>query len=121
MYSESGVKIVTGSGSVFSLNFVKEDLSSIAVYPNPYSKSKSSRGVITFANLTKTAKVYVFTLSGTPVIELTETDGNGGVEWNLRDSKGNEVPSGIYIYKVEGKNSSGLEVESNMSKFAVVK
>lgn len=121
VYSESGVKIVTGSGSVFSLNFVKEDLSSIAVYPNPYSKSKSSREIITFANLTKTAKVYVFTLSGTPVIELTETDGNGGVEWNLRDSKGNEVPSGIYIYKVEGKNSAGVEVESNMSKFAVVK
>ena len=106
---------------MFSLSFVREDLSGIAVYPNPFSFSKASKQVITFANLTKTAKVYVYSLTGVLVAELNETDGNGGVEWDLRDSKGNLVPSGIYIYKVEGKNSQGVEVESNMNKFAVVK
>ena len=121
IFSESGAKIVNGSGSMFSLSFVKEDLSGIAVYPNPFSKSKATKQSVTFANLTKSAKIYVYSLTGAMIIELTENDGNGGVEWDLRDSKGNEVPSGIYIYKVEGKNSQGLEVESKMSKFAVVK
>ncbi len=121
LVSENGSRIVSGSGSMFSLSFVREDLSGIAVYPNPFSFSKASKQVITFANLTKTAKVYVYSLTGVLVAELNETDGNGGVEWDLRDSKGNLVPSGIYIYKVEGKNSQGVEVESNMNKFAVVK
>ncbi len=121
IYSETGAKIVEGSGSMFSLSFVKEDLSGIAVYPNPFSKSKATKQAVTFANLTKTAKIYVYSLTGAMIIELTENDGNGGVEWGLRDSKGNEVPSGIYIYKVEGKNSNGADVESSMSKFAVIK
>lgn len=121
IYSETGAKIVEGSGSMFSLSFVMEDLSGIAVYPNPFSKSKASKQSVTFANLTKTAKIYVYSLTGVTVAELTENDGNGGVEWDLKDTKGNEVPSGIYIYKVEGKNSQGMEVESKMSKFAVIK
>ena len=121
IYSESGIKINNGSGSVFSLSFVKEDLSNVAVYPNPYSKSKATKQVITFANLTKTSKIYIFNLSGVLINELNETDGNGGIEWDLRDSKGNEIPSGIYIYKVEGKNSYGVDVDSKVSKFAVVK
>ena len=121
IYSESGIKISNGSGSVFSLAFVKEDLSNVVVYPNPYSKSKSAKEIVTFANLTKTAKVYVFSLSGESVIELSETDSDGGIEWNLRDKNGNEIPSGVYIYKVEGKNSLGADVDSKMGKFAVVK
>jgi hypothetical protein len=121
IYSETGIKITNGSGSVFSLTFVKEDLSNIVVYPNPYSKSKATRQVVTFANLTKTAKVYIFSLSGISVNELNSTDGTGGIEWDLRDSRGNEIPSGIYIYKVEGKNSFGADVDSKVSKFAVVK
>lgn len=121
IYSESGLKISNGSGSVFSLAFVKEDLSNVVVYPNPYNKSKSVKHLVTFANLTKTAKVYVFSLSGESVIELSETDSDGGIEWNLRDSRGNEIPSGIYIYKVEGKNSLGTDVDTKMGKFAVVK
>ncbi|MCX6156940.1 MAG: S8 family serine peptidase [Ignavibacteriae bacterium] len=121
VYSESGIKIVSGSGSVFSLTFVKEDLTGVVAYPNPYSKTKSAKQIITFANLTKTAKVYVFSLSGESINELSETNGDGGIEWDLRDTRGNEIPSGIYIYKVEGKNSLGADVESKMGKFAVVK
>jgi flagellar hook assembly protein FlgD len=106
---------------VFSLSFVKEDLSNVVVYPNPYSQSKSTKQIVTFANLTKTAKIYVFSLSGANIIELNETEGNGGVEWDLRDSKGNVIPSGIYIFKAEGKNSTGVDVDTKMGKFAVVK
>jgi hypothetical protein len=121
IFSESGIKITGGSGSVFSLSFVKEDLSNVAVYPNPYSKSKSTKQIITFANLTKTAKIFIFSLTGESIIELNETDGNGGIEWDLKDSKGYDIPSGIYIYKVEGKNSLGADTDSKTGKFAVVK
>ena len=121
IYSENGIKITQGSGSVFSLSFVKENLSEVVTYPNPFVYSKSVSIKITFANLTKTAKIYIYDLTGNKIKELTEDNGDGGVDWDVRDNKGRDVPTGIYIYKVEGKNSQGAEVESRLGKFAVVR
>jgi hypothetical protein len=121
IYSESGIRISQGSGSVFSLAFVKENLSDVITYPNPFVRSKSVSMKITFANLTKTARIYIYDLTGNKVKELTEDNGDGGVDWDVRDDKGRDIPTGIYIYKVEGKNSQGAEVESKLGKFAVVR
>jgi hypothetical protein len=121
IYSENGIRISQGSGSVFSLVFVKENLSDVITYPNPFVRSKSVSMKITFANLTKTAKIYVYDLTGNKVIELAEDNGDGGVDWDVKDDKGRDLPTGIYIFKVEGKNSQGTEVESKLGKFAVVK
>jgi hypothetical protein len=120
-YSETGIRITQGSGSVFSLTFVKENLSEAVTYPNPFVKSKSISGKITFANLTKTAKIYIFDLSGNKIKELTEDNGDGGVDWDVKDKNGRDLPTGIYIYQIEGKNSQGSDVESMMGKFAVVR
>ncbi len=121
IYSENGIKITKGSGSVFSLTFVKEDLSGVVVYPNPYNHSKSVNKKITFANLTKTAVVRVYTITGEFIKELKTTGENGGIEWDAKDSRGGELPSGVYIFKAEGKNSAGQNVEEKTGKFAVIK
>jgi len=121
IFSESGIKLREGSGSVFSLVFVKEDLKDVVTYPNPFNRNKSNSQKLTFANLTNNVKIYIYNLSGEIIKELNETTNNGGIEWDVKDSQGRELPTGIYLYKVEGKNSSGVEVESKLGKFAIIK
>lgn len=120
VYSSEGIKIVEGAGSTFGLIFNKEDLNEVYVYPNPFSIA-SNQEYITFANLTREATVEIYELSGKFLISISETNGNGGLEWELKDRNGIKVSTGIYFYKVTGKNSSGQEVEEKMGKFAVIR
>ncbi len=120
VYSASGIKITSGSGSVFSFTFTKEDLRLVAVYPNPAVKSKGHNKIV-FANLTKTAVIYIYDINGNYINTVQENDGNGGTEWDMRDSRGKEIPTGIYIFRAEGKNSKGESVDDTMGKFAVVR
>ena len=120
IYSADGKRIVTGAGSSFGLIFNSENLDNMYVYPNPYSVN-SNQDYITFANITRDAEIDIYDLTGKFLITLKETNGNGGVEWDLKDESGNQVNTGIYIYKATGKNSSGIEVGEKTGKFAVIK
>jgi len=117
--SSSGITITTGAGSTFGFVFNKEDLEEIYTYPNPVNIN--SHNMMTFANLTVKAKIQIFDITGKFIKSIDETDGNGGVEWDLKDNNGNIIPSGIYLYKVSGVNSAGIEVKEKLSKFAVIK
>ena len=118
--SADGIRIVEGSGSSFGLIFNKENLDEMYVYPNPYN-IKSNQDFIMFANTTREAAIDIYDLNGNYIITVNETDGNGGVEWNLRNAGGEMVATGIYIYVATGKNSSGQEVEQKTGKFAIVR
>ena len=120
VYSSGGIKIVDGAGSSLGLIFNKENLNEMYVYPNPYSVS-TGQDYITFANITRNASIDIYDLKGKFILTIAEADGNGGVEWDLMDSGGNAVPTGIYIYVASGKNSDGQDVEEFTGKFAVVK
>lgn len=120
IYSSDGIKIVDGAGSIFGLVFNKENLDEMYVYPNPYSLN-SNQDYITFANITRDASIDIYDLTGKFLININETNGNGGVEWDMTDGGGNKLNTGIYIYRATGKNSSGQDVEEKMGKFAVVR
>lgn len=120
LLSQSGIKIVDGAGSTYAFNFVKETLDDVTVFPNPYIRS-TAKGYLTFANLTKQASVYIFDISGRFINKLESTETFGGIRWDMKDSNGNDVPTGIYIYRVTGKDSSGKDVEDKVNKFAVIK
>ncbi|MGB3017573.1 MAG: S8 family serine peptidase [Ignavibacteria bacterium] len=120
IFSTDGIRIVDGSGSSFGLIFNKENLDEMYVYPNPYSIS-SNQDFVMFANITRDAAIDIYDLTGKFIVTVTETDGNGGVEWNLRNSSGDMISTGIYIYIATGKNSAGQEVEEKTGKFAVVR
>ncbi|MDQ3194143.1 MAG: FG-GAP-like repeat-containing protein, partial [Bacteroidota bacterium] len=120
IYSSGGLKIVDGAGSSFGLIFNKETLDEMYVYPNPYSIS-SGQDYITLANITRDALIDIFDLTGKFLINIKETNGNGGVEWDLKDRDGNKISTGIYLYRASGKNSSGQDVKEKIGKFAVVK
>ena len=46
---------------------------------------------------------------------LVKNDGNGNLDWDLSNDRGDIVASGIYIYRVSGK---GVEI---MDKLAIIK
>ena len=119
VFSSLGLKITSGSGSSYSFVFVKDNLENVITYPNPYKPSLQS--FITFANLTKTAVIYIYNISGNYINKIEENDGNGGVEWNLKDIYGNDIPTGIYIFRATGKDSNGNDVEEKIGKFAVIR
>jgi subtilisin family serine protease len=120
IFSEEGIKIVEGAGSSFGMIFNMENLDNVYVYPNPYSIA-SLQNYVTFANLTRSATIRIYDLTGKFIREIIETDGNGGAEWDLKDDRGREVSTGIYFYNAEGVNSSGEKVSEKFGKFAIVR
>jgi len=120
IFSSGGIRIVDGAGSSFGLIFNKENLDEMYVYPNPFSVN-SNQDYITFANTTRDASIDIYDLNGQFLINIKETNGNGGVEWNLIDKEGEKINTGIYIYRATGKNSLGQDVEEKTGKFAVVR
>jgi subtilisin family serine protease len=118
MVSDSMKLMTTGSGNTLGFVLSNESLREIYVYPNPIRKSQEPE--IYFANLTNRATVTIMTSDGAEIITLTESDGNGGVEWNGRDKQGNYLPTGVYLYKVSGTNSKGTNVFEETSKFVII-
>ena len=112
--SETGVPIRFGQGDTAALIFSSPDLANIFAYPNPY-RSDSGQDFVTIAGLTSEAKVRIMTTSGRIIRTLEETDGNGGVTWDLKDESGSQVSSGVYIFYVVG------EGEKATGKLAVVR
>ncbi len=70
-----------------------------------------------FANLTQTATIRIYTVSGRLVNEIEETDGDGGTTWDMRDQGNRRIVPGIYIYHVWTEDES---IEQYVGKFSVV-
>ena len=110
----AGIEIRKGWGDQAALTFIATDLSRVCVFPNPFRQGIDEDG-ITFGNLTKQAKIRILNLSGKLITTLEETDGNGGLNWDVTDSEGRKLPSGIYLFYV---TSGG---EKKVGKFALIR
>ena len=55
------------------------------------------------------------TLSGKTIKVLEEDNGDGGIEWDLKDENGQLVSSGIYLFLASGNG------EEKLGKFAIVR
>ena len=49
------------------------------------------------------------------IITLEETDGDGGLEWNMIDLWGDRIVPGVYLFRVES-----LDNEDFVGKFEVL-
>ncbi len=112
------IPINKGAGSYIVLTSFAKDLSDVYVYPNPSNESTQK---ITFANLPQRAKITIWTIDGILINEIEETDGNGGVDFNLMDLSGNKISSGIYIYRIVQLDESKNEGEEKLGKFAIIR
>lgn len=87
------------------------------VYPSPFIPSNGNK-VIRFINLTENTEIRIYTVTGELVKTLTkeEIGDNSVVEWDVKNDKGENVVSGIYIYLIT--NDKGDKKEG---KFTIVK
>lgn len=97
----AGISIVRGVGDQKAFSLFNQDLSAVYTYPNPFRIGEGNG--IMFANLTSEATITIYTIEGRFIRRIRETDGNGGVEWDVRDEDGIDVCSGVYLYYVEGE------------------
>jgi len=68
----------------------------IRVFPNPWRGDRHSARGVTFENVPAGGRIQIFTVSGHAVREL-RSDGTP-VEWNRRNSSGDLIASGLYVY-----------------------
>ena len=116
--ASGSIPINTGAGSYIVLSTYAKDLSDVYVYPNPTNEHANK---ITFANLPQRAKITIWSIDGVLINEVEETDGNGGVDYNLTDLSGSHISSGIYIYRIVQLDDQSNEGEEKLGKFAVVR
>lgn len=81
------------------------NLERVSVVPNPFRSSEAwdspSGHEVHFINLPPQSRISIYTLAGDLVAELVHNDNVRDFErWDLKNGKGNEVGSGIYIYRV---------------------
>lgn len=115
-----GLIINDNAGSYIVLSENSSNLSNVYVYPNP-ANIAIGQDKITFANVSNRIKISIFTLSGKKISEFTANTQNGGVSYLLRDSSGNLLNSGVYIYRLVRLNELNNEVEEKLGKFAVIR
>jgi hypothetical protein len=113
------VAINQNAGATIVLTATTANLDDIFVYPSPVDRSK--HGSVTFANLPRNVDIIVFNLEGRRIAEFKESDGNGGVTWNLTDSDGREVPTGVYIYRAAMTDGKGEELSTKLGKIAIIR
>ncbi len=105
-------------------------LGSVIVVPNPYEAGKvpweqSGEMHVEFRNLPETATIRIYTLAGDLVRVLEHGRGRyqelrDASAWDLRNSSGRRVTSGVYVYQVETKAGNGLPGEVAQGYFTVV-
>jgi len=78
----------------------------VVVVPNPFRArvpwDQRPANEVHFVNLPRAALIRIYTVAGDLVAELTHDDPVRDFErWNLKNQRGQDVASGIYLYRVE--------------------
>jgi hypothetical protein len=97
------------------------DMSKIYAVPNPYRTGTSEETtpyyhnypdrMIKFFNVPREAQIKIFTVSGDLIWEGSHysADGSDGiVNWNAKNKKGQDVSSGVYVFRVEAANGDDM-------------
>jgi len=99
LVSAEGDSLAAEGGTV-RLTRPANDLSNVFVYPNPYRAATHGKD-LTIAGLPREATVRIYAPSGRLVRVLSvENNRDGGRRWDLRDERGEHVPSGVYLIRV---------------------
>ena len=109
--SQMGAEALSGGsytlnwGTVNSWRPAQTDVSISHAYPNP-CKLGSGCNSVTFTRLTMDATVRVYTISGELVATIKKSSSIDSIGWDLHNSSGRQVASGLYIYISEGNGST---------------
>lgn len=108
--ASSSYSMVAPKNTVGSAALVKENIERINVFPNPYfGNNKAETNVyqrfVTFSNLPNVAIIRMFNIAGELVSTIRHNNTTGSERWDLRNSSGLPVASGIYIAHIEIPNA----------------
>ena len=93
--------VTGGTPPLVTFETAKGDLSNAHCYPVPF-KPSAGHTKITFTALTGSARIRIYTISGELVRTLSKADANDSIEWDVRNTRGSAVDSGVYLYLIEG-------------------
>ncbi len=100
-----------------------QDVQRVTVYPNPYlaghELEKGGDEFIYFYHLPRQATIRIFSLDGQLVRTLAKSDDSQFLRWDLRNTAGRRVASGIYIAHLEMTLRDGTKVQKVL-KIAIV-
>lgn len=89
----------TGKFGTATVTVVSFDVSGAIAFPVPYKSTVSNS--ITFRGVGNDAKIRVYTASGREVWSLHVTPTNGEYVWDVKNSSGERLASGVYFYVIE--------------------
>lgn len=109
-----GGPVFTGSvltGGAFSLEAgaaaaaipaetAKAGLGGAHCYPVPF-KPSAGHTKITFTDLTRSARILIYTMSGQLVRTLEKSDAGDSLGWDVKNSRGESLASGVYVFVVK--------------------
>ncbi len=84
----------------FNLFEFTSDLNHLVIYPQPV---RPEHREIIFAQIPSGAHIRIFNLAGKPIKYLSQSS-FGGIRWDLTDSAGRNVATGIYFYEITYNN-----------------
>jgi subtilisin family serine protease len=96
MRSKQGKLMTTGAGN--TLGFVISASSIDDVYPFPHPVRTSMHDRVTFANIPVGTSIDILDQNLRSIRNLNDTEGLGGLTWDLTDANGNPVLPGIYFF-----------------------
>ena len=121
--SSKGQPLNDGKGEVVSLAFEVDNLDQLMVFPDPvrYSVSDINRSHVTFANVPQYCRIDIFSVNGVKVTTLLGSTPAAGIQWDLNDSHGRPVGSGVYIYFATQLDQNNNEVRTKKGKLAIIR
>jgi hypothetical protein len=96
------IRIIATSGGISGfaiVNVVQVSLDIAKAFPVPF-KPALGHTVITFQDLAVDATIKIYTIHGELVAEIRSPLGND-VTWDVKNSDGESVASGVYIYQIK--------------------
>jgi len=96
----------------------QNNLRKIYVVPNPYRTGGSAYTTpnyhnypdnkVRFVNVPSDCKLSIYTTAGDLVWEIDHHSTSGNIAWDTRNRSGEEVASGVYIFKIEDSKGESL-------------
>jgi hypothetical protein len=91
---------VSGNGTYAIVTQGLTTLSNAYAFPVPFRPSTGDT-TITFGNLAAVTHIKIFTIAGRLVRSIEENDGDGIAVWDVTNSAGAPVASGVYLYTLD--------------------
>jgi hypothetical protein len=117
--------ITVPAAPAYDAGTAKVDVTKINVFPNPYygfnrAETTKLTRFITFNHMPPKAEVRIFNLAGALVRALVKDDPSQYYTWDLNNTNGLPVASGIYIAYITLKDAGGIDLGTKTLKMVVI-